>query len=293
LSFLLLVGGTASLGALTAMRAADSVNGVCAVSSTVSKDYVRTRLPDGSFQPEYYAFGRGGVWGGEIRDATIDQLGFTEVAREIAPSLASQNYLPAKDPGKATLLLMVYWGTTAVPPRPEEDHGYQLYYQDLGEYQILMSQGDVVDAYAVLSSGLHALNMANHERDLIDIRNAAMIGYDASGKIGTDYGRNIAHTALGVDQRDQVAEIEENRYFVVLMAYDFQLMWKQKKHRLLWQTRFSISERHNQFDQALPVMAQLASRYFGRNSDGLSRARVPEGRVEVGEPKSLGEVPAK
>lgn len=93
--------------------------------------------------------------------------------------------------------------------------------------------------------------------------------------------------------RDElIAEIEGNRYFVVLMAYDFQLLWKQKKHKLLWETRFSIDERRNQFDKALLVMAQNASQYFGQDSHGLSRMRIREGKVEVGEPTSLGVVGA-
>ena len=47
----------------------------------------------------------------------------------------------------------------------------------------------------------------------------------------------------------------------------------------------------DQFDKALPLMAAYASQYFGRASDGLLRTRVPAGRVDIGEVKSLGEVP--
>jgi hypothetical protein len=61
-------------------------------------------------------------------------------------------------------------------------------------------------------------------------------------------------------------------------------MWKQKKHKLLWETRFSINERHNQFDRALPALAQYASKYFGQPSNGLLRSRVADGNVEIGEP---------
>jgi hypothetical protein len=93
-----------------------------------------------------------------------------------------------------------------------------------------------------------------------------------------------------VDRTDVESEIEENRYFVVLMAYDFQLMWKEKKHKLLWETRFSISERRNEFDKALPVMARYASQYFGQPTNGLLRTRVLGGKVDIGEMKSFGEV---
>ncbi len=94
-----------------------------------------------------------------------------------------------------------------------------------------------------------------------------------------------------MDRDDLYAEIRENRYFVVLMAYDFQVLWKQRRHKLLWETRFSISAHRNQFDKALPVMAQYASRYFGQASDGLLRMRVPEGNVEVHEPTLIEFLP--
>ena len=80
--------------------AADGVDGVTEVSSKVAKDYTRTKLADGSFQPELYAFGKGGKWAGEVSDSTIDTLSFTDIANVIAVPLAAQRYLPASDPGK-------------------------------------------------------------------------------------------------------------------------------------------------------------------------------------------------
>jgi hypothetical protein len=276
-------------------HAADSINGITAVAARVTKDYVRTKLPDGTFQPEAYAFGEGGNWGGEIKDATIDNLKFIDVARVIATPLAGQKYIPARDPNKTKLLIMVYWGTTAVPPPYAEDTMYQNFQHDIEEYRTLLAEGALDEAESVYHAGLVQLNMANGIRDRLDFKNAGMLGYDFEGKglIGTDYGVHIGHTALGIDQRDQVAEIEENRYFVVLMAYDFQLMWKKKQHKLLWETRFSINERHNAFDKALPMMAQYASRYFGQPTDGILRTRVQDGHVDIGELKSLGVVPDK
>jgi hypothetical protein len=100
-------------------------------------------------------------------------------------------------------------------------------------------------------------------------------------------------TALEQNKKDLYVEIEDDRYFVVLMAYDFQLMWKEKKHRLIWETRFSLRQMHHDFDKDLPSMALYASRYFGQDSGGLIHKPVPQGNVEVGEPKSLGEVPEK
>jgi hypothetical protein len=265
---------------------APGLTGIEAVASKVSPDYIRTKLPDGAFKPEFYSFGNGGNWGGEIKDETIDKMTFIDVAKVIAPALASQKYIPAQDPKTTRLLVMLYWGTTAVPPPYENDTLYQNYNQALEEYRLLLSvrPPQVDEANDVLSSGLHQLEMENHIRDRLDFKNAAMLGYDMSGLIGTERGNYLAHTALRNERDDEVQEIEDNRYFIVLMAYDFQLMWKQKKHKLLWEARFSINEKHNRFDKALPAMAQYAARYFGQPSNGLVRQRLLNENVEIGEP---------
>lgn len=280
--------------------AADPVVGITAVSSKATKDYSRTRLADGSYQSELYAFGEGGYWGSQLSDVSIDKLKFLDIARVIAPPLAAKNYLPSKDPNKTTLLIMVYWGTTTVPPPVEDDPLYQNYQQAISQSGILLSQRsgepqavqDILtdEANSVLTAGLRQLSVANHDRDVLDFKNASMLGYDADGLIGTEFGKNVEHTALGTTYKDEVSEIEDNRYFVVLMAYDFQLLWKKRQHKLLWETRFSINERHNHFDAALPAMAAAASKYFGENTKGLVRKEVREGQVNIGEVKSLGEV---
>jgi hypothetical protein len=305
---ILLFGSLASAAALCPATASDFINGVTAVSSKVTKDYVRLKFTDGSFQPESYAFGEGGNWGGETNDATIDKLRFKDVARMIAQPLARQRYLPGKEPGKTKLLIMVYWGTTAVPGPTSESIAlaqFQAAQDNLNQYSIapppghdprlrLVSPGSAQDAAIdQWSAAITLVNIENRQDDRINNANAALLGYDSPGLIGTEKGSYVRGTAFSMDRDDLYAEIRENRYFVILMAYDFQLMWKQKKHRLLWETRFSINERHNQFDRVLPLMAEYASRYFGQDSNGLLRARVPEGRVDVGEPESLGTVVGK
>jgi hypothetical protein len=50
---------------------------------------------------------------------------------------------------------------------------------------------------------------------------------------------------------------------------------------------------HHDFGRDLPSMAQYASRYFGQDSHGLVHDTIPLGEVDIGEVKSLGEVPPK
>ena len=113
------------------------------------------------------------------------------------------------------------------------------------------------------------------------------------------YAGEIAasHPRLGiinnVKRDDLIEDVEHNRYFVVLMAYDFQILWKEKRHKLLWETRFSIRERGNDFARMLPSMSMYASQYFGEDSHGLIRTPIAEGSVEIGVPKTVAGDPEK
>jgi hypothetical protein len=280
-------------------------NDVTAVSGRTSKDYVRKRLADGSFAPESYAFGQGGNWSGAKWDASIDNMKFLNVAHIIAYPLANQNYLPSKDPKATKLLIMVYWGTTHAPEHASETADYSHLQEAEEKYnEVKMKIGfdpdkisptrpnaladiaqEAVDSVTTAMAGVAA---ENHMRDKDDELNVMMLGYDS----WWDETQKFKGTPLDFQRQDLLTEIEEDRYFVVLMAYDFQLVWKQKKHKLLWETRFSIRQRHHDFDKDLPSMAQFASQYFGQDSNGLVRKEIPMGHVDIGEVKSLGEADA-
>jgi hypothetical protein len=74
------------------------------------------------------------------------------------------------------------------------------------------------------------------------------------------------------------------------MACDFHLIWKEKKHKLLWETRFSIHQRHHDLYKDLPAMAKYASQYFGQETHGLIHDSLPSASVEIGDVNSLGSV---
>jgi hypothetical protein len=283
-------------------------NDITAVSGRTSPDYVRTRQADGSFTPESYAFGKGGTWSGAMTDSSIDKMTFLDVAHVIALPLAGKNYIPSRDPRSAKLLIMVYWGTTHAPEHASGTNAY-LRASNVMRFWVPKGPGfpppgsrDVMIRSVTASSGTPSLQMSlaeseamsaveaeNRIRDKEDALNASMLGYD-SWWLQTAYYKD---TPLDIFRQDMLDELENDRYFVVLMAYDFQLMWKQKKHKLLWETRFSVRQRHHDFDKDLPAMAQYASKYFGQDSQGLVRESIPFGHVDIGELKSLGTVPGK
>lgn len=227
-------------------------------SKVVSKDYVRTKFPNGSYKPEEYLIKNAGRYDHPYYapdpDASMDNKSFSDVARVVVEQLWIQNYRLCTDKKTAKLIIVVRWGTSTVP-----------------DSYLFGIKGSVI----VFDSLMY---------NPVDEHNAALLGYDWE-KVGKPSGMRF------VRYDNELLELEGDRYFVVLMAYDCQAFLKQKKYKELWETRFSVSTRDTDFTKALPKMAKDASGYFGRDSNGLQH--LPEGKVNVGEVKSLGEVEAE
>jgi hypothetical protein len=280
-----------------------------AIASKTARDYVRKELPDGTFQPETYAFGKGDNMSGARVDATADSLDFMAVARAVSVPLAEKRYLPTQDPKATQELIMVYWGTTRAPESATESNSHILAQQanDMRQRALLTGSFSgntaapasvaAVGQKEVLAEADNAVLVANlgvqqenQRREDQDMKTATLLGYDSwwvSANAAMD------GTAMGLRKADMRAELEEDRYFVVLTAFDYQMLANKKKSRFLWEVRFSIREHGNQFDRRLPAMIALASDYFGRDSQGLHHVDVPEGKVEIGPVRSLGVVAPK
>lgn len=269
-------------GPLPGRAAGDEV--ITTVYSTAFNGYVRTKAPDGSFKPETYAFAQGKYMSGQARDGSIDNFPFLNLARMLAPYLGRQNYLPTSKPEQTDLLIVVHWGTTI----PYDQGTYRTAVSGLGSAVTAASTGSVAARPEDITGALMELNMENQVRNQTNARNAALLGYLPEMKRSSD---TMRVAGLGSYYDDLVSDVEEDRYFVILAAYDYHAAWKEKHRKLLWMTRVSISTRGNRFDEQLDAMIRSASQYFGQNSPGLIRQGVPEGKVKVGEPKVIGVVP--
>ena len=298
--------------AVFSFRPAALADVVEAVSSTVSDDYVRVRQPDGSFRPETYTFGEGGHLVGPMRDASTDRLTFLDVARDISVPLAQSNYLPVADrnPEKTKLLIMVYWGTTSGTARASASNATQKLQAGQGSSTsppptpssafTAHCSCDATNLDTNIASVVKGMNQDemsgaaamvaadNRLRREADSWNASLLGYDLGPIAASGF-------ALRNRRDDLVAEVEDSRDFVVLQVYDFQALWKQRKHKLLWVTRLSVRDGGASYGKALPAMLSGASQYLGRDSHGLRHESLSpaEGYVEIGAVKSLGVVPDK
>jgi hypothetical protein len=307
-----ILGALVTACLIVSQAAQVSADEVVAISSKVSNGYVRQKRPDGTFAVETYAFGKGDDWNSARVDASTDKLDFMTVARTVAVPLSTQNYLPTRDQKTTRLLIMVYWGTTRAPEYATHSNSLRL--ADIANREqnqaamatshALAGQGKSVGsnpgdvkvakleqaaADADMRAALEGLQAENQRREDTDAKTVALLGYD-SWWLKTEQASGGGERALR--KADMLDELEQDRYFVVLMAYDFQEMTRRKS-KLLWEIHMSVREHSNEFDKRLPGMAADAAAYFGRDSGGLNHLVLPEGHVEVGAVKSLGEVPGR
>jgi len=284
LRFLLLGACCALAGGLVRpARAAEDATELTAVIATVYNGYERTPQADGSFAPETYSFGEGGVIGQPVNDKSIGDQPFRQIAGRIAPGMTRQNYVPSFDEENTQLLVLVFWGATGGDQDPSQ--GYvpgTTAIKPPSSVSISVGGGTTVSGPPPATPGQTSdqaafdamTGAANRQRDRTNSRNAHLLGYDQL--LAQNEARLGSRSYL-----DVVDEIEDPRYLVVLRAFDFQLLRTQKKQKLLWEVRYSIRARGHWFDESLAAMTSQAAQYFGRDSNGLVRKDVPVGRVKM------------
>ena len=246
-----------------------------AIYAKTFNGYSRKFEADGSVMPESYGVAVGGLitgiptadekgFGRPTGDASVDSTTFVEIAGIIEQALSPRNYVPTSNPKNAKLLIVVFWGRTA------------------GTNSFSSAKG---------APGLG--NKDGAARDVVNQRNAALLGFQNEGHLfdsGFDDTSNMMSNIRRQVHSAALDALEDDRYIVILEAFDFQKIWKEKKPVRLWETRFSLSQRHDNFRAVLPRMAQAAEQMFGTDSQGISYKGVPEGRVEIGPLKDVGVV---
>jgi hypothetical protein len=298
-----------------AMAFGDKDSVVTAVFSRSFNDYARPVTADGSPEIQTYVIAKGGYAPGTDKDASIDDVKFEGIVRVLGKYLAKQGYYPAKDAKKADLMLLVHWGKTAPFNYGTHRNFLDSGLQHLSSYQQLgggigrspgfdvtgrgTPQGAGADAATEeMVEGLMLVQFTQALRSSADRYNANLLGYTAElrryGGGGDGFSDNPALFAgAGTAYYDLLGDIESERYYVALTAYDFQDMLEHRRKKGLWRTVVSIDARDNRFDERLAKMVDDASRYFGRDSGRLVRQFEYTPHVSFGDLKVLGVVDEK
>ena len=300
---MLLVAGWGAV----AVRAGEAV--VTAVHSIVREGYVREKLPDGSPKLETYVVGNGGYVAGTEPNPPADEVSFPAIVRLMAGPLADRKYLPARDAKSADLLLLISWGRT-VPFSDAQERinldGVFSAMNNLSTSNANVSQLEangqgqrtsdgiqsparsVRDANAsALEGTLIQMQMFDDMRVNADQRNARLLGY---AKEISDRDNPTRFAGNGTTYDDLIADIENERYYVIISAYDYQMAAREKKKMILWTTRVSVQARGNHFRDSLATMLANAAGQFGQNSGRLIRQYHRE-KIRLGELKLLETLP--
>ena len=268
------------------LRAASEAS--IAASATAGSDYVRATDSAGKPRPETYIFAEGQFFDGATVDRGLERTKFSDITKTLAASLAKQNYFPAADMPSAQLLIMVHWGTTLVYEDPMKDINLARAQEALTAFNAAQEAGGTADPTA-LNQATSALKMAEQSVQSAVNRNAVLLGYARSLE---KERREMMTTTAEITMSN---ELNEERYFVILFAYDNQARMKERKSKVLWITRLSVRSPGNNFVQALPAMAKVGAEVFGRQVDDLVRvkASLQRGSVTIGELEVLGQVSEK
>ena len=261
-----------------------SLNEHIAVSSTAAPDY---RRESDTKRQETYVFMEGQNFGSGTRDRGLEATTFTTLTSTLAKDLVKQNYYPTKDVGTADLVIMVHWGATRIFEDGLQD-------QMIGTVGGLILNLDEKESVQGISRPAFETGLINHISDALDWsagnsesllqRNAALIGYKQSLD-------KFAQSGGFATEKEKTLRLElsEERYFVVLMAYDNRALRNEKQKRLRWVTRLSVRTPGNNFAEALPAMSLTGSHVYGHDVKGLVhvKANLRETRIDLGELKVL------
>ena len=269
--------------------------------SEISSEYHRKMLPTGRYEPETYALGKGICYDKKENDNSLHALTFREIGAQLTEALAEADYVPTPGPEETDLVIVVSWGRSVPPTREfggetttRMADAFNLLYQN--KVQEIMGSNENgnknappnADALeAEIEMMLSIQRMEDQARWKENLYNAKLMGY--KDELLWAYRLQTSSMTMRFHYDDLLGEIEHPRYFVILQAYDFQKMWKEKKKVLLWTTRFSIRAKGHKFDEELRNMALAASRTFGTDSDKLQRGLTPA-RIEYGEIEYIGVV---
>lgn len=267
---LALAFATMVLGATARAARSDAVT----ISATSAPGYVRPTDEKGRPLPESYVFLEGEYLGGGTADRSLDRISFETLTRTLAVNLAAQEYYPTKDAASANLLIRVFWGATIIQEDPQRALAMEALNTALGEYSATYAATETGDT-GDINVALEQIGAGQEGAETAAMRNAALLGYRRA------LDRLSRKAMPSPEEISLRTELSEERYFVVLMGYDYQFMRREKKPKLLWVTRLSMRGPGNNFTEALPALALAGAEVFGRSLPDLQRVRVNERKVEV------------
>ncbi len=117
--------------------------------------------------------------------------------------------------------------------------------------------------------------------------------YNQSQMLALVAGHTLNALDFTFDREDVMQAAEDNRYFVIVSAYDFAAA-QQKKKKLLWRAKMSVPSNGVEMVDVLPAMIESGGPHFGRETARpafVPAPVVPPGKVQLGTPRVVPDSP--
>lgn len=253
------------------------------VRSVASSDYVQRPMVDGKRQPETYVFMPGRFFAGNTHDNSLQKTSIRTIAERLTVDLRRQDYFPASSLAKADLLLVVHWGVTT--GRDRDMVTLSIGMQNVANLNRASEEARIALDEANARGDLEAAGRARDDLSALASESKA----ETQNALGSEYNGESSAVLLGLSaelereddnplgserRKTLVGMTQEERYFVVVMAYDAPTLISTKKMKRVWTMRASIGSAGVNFQQALDRMGNIAGQYFGTKQEGVSFART-------------------
>ncbi len=113
--------------------------------------------------------------------------------------------------------------------------------------------------------------------------------YNQGEEIALLGGNTMHNLDLDFEREAVMQGIEQDRYFIVISAYDLRAYMGKKHHKeLLWQAKMSVPSNRVTLGDVLAGMLDAGAPHFGRESTRPTATMIttgPQGHVQIGTPE--------
>ncbi len=264
------------------------------VVALAEQDYTRAKFDDGKSKAESYVVMPGNFFGGSTVDRTLERMPFRKIAGLLAYELAKREYWPAQDPNQADLLMVIHWGVTSPRATTHEMTGRTSLSTDVStsheslNASLMAVEEEQSNAAAVQwdvgeRSSINTLYAEDVLRQQGDQAAAEADQQDSARLLGLVKSLRRAQQAFVPTVNDIAVQhsLKEERYFIIVQAYDLRRWEKGKVNQSVWTIRLNIGSPGKNFEEALVRMSRAGVNWFGRTTDDLVMVRTKEFKGEV------------
>ena len=255
------------------------------IKAVASEEFTKSRALDENKKVQTYQFIPGRYFPGNVKDPSMEKVTLDEIVENLAVHLQKQNFYPHRDPKEGDLLIVIHYGATGYDPTYEEMFAINSL-EDLGYTDEIANAGNggtaldfsTIDAINNFSFNLNTSAAMAASNEQSTFFKAQLLGLEEafSNRTSSQEAYDLQHM------------LNEERYFIILMAYDYPL-FKEGELKLHWSTRYSVRTIGQSFEQAIKHMNYVAADFFGKNLQGINSKRATdESRVDIGEIEVLG-----